>query len=87
MYIRIKGENRGMRFLINRASLWKGNPRVAGAFKQNDEWLIEINNLDQLILFLEKEGQLIFSSTSYTGRDIQSIQVFDNYNEAWKPQL
>lgn len=66
-----------MIFLVSRASLWKGFPNVPEAFRDGENWYIQIDTIGDLYNFLEREGVLILSPKKVTGKSFPSIQVYD----------
>ena len=70
-----------MTFIIQRASLWKGNPKVEGAFKAGEDWYIELQTMNDLYDLLEREGTLILSPKRTTKKLMPSIQIYDAFGE------
>jgi len=67
-----------MEFRIKRTStfaLGAGDPEVEGAYQKKDErnWYIQINSLEELIKLEEKEGNIIVGD-GY-------IEIYDTYRE------
>lgn len=69
-----------MKFIIRRASDdWDSTPKPCGeAIKIGKDWVVEINSLEKLQEFINKEGRVvIYPEESGVG----SILIYDNWIE------
>ena len=64
-----------MIFTISRASDWRKNKSspCKKAFKENNQWFIEFDTLEELINFTKEEGEIIMDSSQIT--------IYDDYVE------
>ena len=46
----------------------------------SDGWFIEINSLDDLIMFTDKHGHIILG-VSYDNPEVRQIEIYDGYRE------
>ena len=48
-------------------------------FGGNKRWVVELKSIQALIEFAQKYGDIIIGSLSYNGKDIPSIEIYDDY--------
>lgn len=71
-----------MEFRVIRSSQWSDEkPRnVKEAYKKGDIWYVKISNLEELIAFYEKYGDLIISE-NWDNKEEFQIEIYDDYRE------
>ena len=55
------------------------NGHIKRDFK-TEEWVVEINTLEELLKFIDKYGQVIVGSW-YRNKNLPSIEIYDDYRE------
>ena len=45
-----------------------------------DVWLLELNNLEELVEFVDKYGEIVIG-TDWRNKDYKSIEIYDDYRE------
>ena len=70
-----------MKFLIARVSnSYKSTQPCENAILENDEWIIELNSLEDLIELMETLGENLIIKPKFNN-DINSILIYDDYIE------
>lgn len=70
-----------MKFLITRVSnTYQSSQPCENAILENDEWIIELNSLEDLIELLNTVREQLIIKPKYNNK-INSILIYDDYNE------
>ena len=72
-----------MKFIVSRASLWKGQqPCDEAVYNAEDEkWFIELNDFNELLDFIHKYGDIIIEERDILFPDYKRIVIYDDYIE------
>lgn len=74
-----------MKFIISRTSIWSSEKPCRKAKKEIVEgrvmWSIEINTLEELIKFMEKNEQNLVIKYSFEKEIPYEIEIYDDYRE------
>ena len=67
-----------MRFVVSRTTVWRNEIQPCEEAKREGEnWIIELNSIDELLKFVDKYGDLVlqFFDNRY------EIEIYDGYRE------
>ena len=74
-----------MLFRVYRTSCWGGSeakPCENAIFnKEEEEWVVEINSLEELLELIEEQDEDIIIKTKRSGYSFQTIEIYDDYRE------
>lgn len=73
-----------MLFRVYRTSCFggsEGKPCENAIFNREEDWVVEINSLEELLKLIEEQDEDIIIKTKRSGYPFQSIEIYDDYRE------
>ena len=69
-----------MKYTVSRTSNWSNETPCKVAVQEQDEWVIEIKDLEELTLFVRNYGEVIIQPKT-RGDNYAHLEIYDDYRE------